>query len=326
MKQMLHDRCFQHTKKSNKMVIFIRFFRIIMLSDLNCKHLHYFWAVARAGSVTAAARQLGMTAQTVSGQISRLEQHIGRALFTQQGRGLVLTEAGRMALGYADRIFQLGEELQEMLADEQLDHTLRLSSGISDVLPKSIAYRLLQPALALPQRVRLHCTEGAFDQLLHELSSHSLDLVLADRPAPAAAQQTLQSYLLARCPVMIFATPALAERYQSGFPHSLQRAPLLLPSRDNVLRGQLEHWLDERGIRPDIVGEFKDGALLHTFGEQGAGLFPAPAFAASDITGSGKLCLLGLVEGVEEQYYAIANRRKLQHTAVQAIIQHAESE
>ena len=292
-----------------------------MLSNLNYKHLHYFWAVARAGSVTAAAQLLGMSAQTVSGQISRLEQQIGRALFKQQGRGLVLTEAGRMALTYADRIFQLGEELQELLADEQLDNTLRLSSGVSDVLPKSIAYRLLKPALALPQRLRLHCTEGAFDQLLNELASHSLDLVLADRPAPAAGQQAMQSHLLARCPVMIYATPELAARYQADFPHSLHRAPLLLPSRDNVLRAQLEHWLDELGIRPEIVGEFKDGALLQTFGEQGAGLFPAPAFSADDITGNGKLGLLGQVSGVEEHYYAITNRRKLQHMAVQAIIQ-----
>ncbi|BBF84636.1 transcriptional regulator, LysR family [Aquitalea magnusonii] len=297
-----------------------------MFSQLNYKHLHYFWAVARAGSVTAAARQLGMSAQTVSGQISRLEQQIGRALFSQQGRGLVLTEAGRLALSYADRIFQLGEELQEMLADEQLDHTLRLSSGISDVLPKSIAYRLLKPALSLPQRLRLHCNEGAFDQLLHELASHSLDLVLADRPAPAAGQQTMQSHLLARCPVMIFATPELVARYRDGFPHSLQRAPLLLPSRDNVLRSQLEHWLDEQGIRAELVGEFKDGALLQTFGEQGVGLFPAPAFAVEDITAGGKLGLLGRVAGVEEHYYAITNRRKLQHKAVQAIILQAEAE
>ncbi|NWK76424.1 transcriptional activator NhaR [Aquitalea sp. LB_tupeE] len=292
-----------------------------MLSHLNYKHLHYFWAVARAGSVTAAAQQLGMSAQTVSGQISRLEQQIGRALFKQQGRGLVLTEAGRMAQTYADRIFQLGEELQELLADEQLDNTLRLSSGVSDVLPKSIAYRLLKPALALPQRLRLHCTEGAFDQLLNELASHSLDLVLADRPAPAAGQQAMQSHLLARCPVMIYATPALAARYQADFPHSLHRAPLLLPSRDNVLRAQLEHWLNELGIRPEVVGEFKDGALLQTFGEEGAGLFPAPAFSADDITGNGKLGLLGQVSGVEEHYYVITNRRKLQHKAVQAIIQ-----
>ena len=131
----------------------------------------------------------------------------------------------------------------------------------------------------------------------------------------------MQSHLLARCPVMIYATPVLAARYQAGFPHSLHRAPLLLPSRDNVLRAQLEHWLDELGIRPEIVGEFKDGALLQTFGEQGAGLFPAPAFSADDITGNGKLGLLGQVSGVEEHYYAITNRRKLQHKAVQAIIQ-----
>jgi len=296
-----------------------------MFKQINYKHLHYFWAVARTGSISAAAQQLGMSAQTISGQISKLEHSVGKALFTQQGRGLVLTETGRMAQTYADRIFQIGEELQDMLADGQLDSALRLNSGISDVLPKSIAYRLLQPALHMAQKVRLQCNEGNFDQLLHALASHSLDLVLADRPAPAVGQQAMQSYLLARSPVMIFATPALSLQYGKDFPRSLQRAPMLLPTRDNVLRGQVEHWLDERGIRPDIVGEFKDGALLRTFAAHGVGLFPAPALAADDGYSGEPLRMLGVLDGVEEHYYAIANRRKLQHRAVQAIIQHQES-
>nr|WP_176426093.1 transcriptional activator NhaR [Chromobacterium sp. ASV5] len=289
---------------------------------MNYKHLHYFWAVARAGSVTRAAEQLGMSAQTVSGQISRLEQEIGRALFRPQGRGLALTEAGRVALRYADQIFMLGEELSETLADAHLDQTIRLAAGVSDVLPKFIALQLLQPALRLPHRVRLSCSEGDFDELLTDLGSHRLDLILADRPIAASGQQQFQSWLLARCPVMIFGQPGLASQYEAGFPRSLDHAPLLLPSRDNVLRSQLEDWFDERGIRPDIVAEFDDGALMEAFAQQGLGLCPAPAWQAP--RGDG-LQLIGAVDGVWEHYYAIASRRKLQHPALQAIVAAAET-
>jgi LysR family transcriptional activator of nhaA len=303
------------------MVISLRFFRIIMLSNLNYKHLHYFWAVARAGSVTAAAQQLGMSAQTVSGQISRLEQQIGRALFTQQGRGLVLTEAGRMALTYADRIFQLGEELQELLADEQLDNTLRLSSGVSDVLPKSIAYRLLKPALALAATAAAALHRRGFRSIAARAGQPQPGSGTGRPPCPGSRPASHAIAFAGPLPGDDLRHASAGSALSGGFPHSLHRAPLLLPSRDNVLRAQLEHWLDELGIRPEIVGEFKDGALLQTFGEQGAGLFPAPAFSADDITGNGKLGLLGQVSGVEEHYYAITNRRKLQHKAVQAIIQ-----
>ncbi|WP_293765454.1 LysR family transcriptional regulator [uncultured Aquitalea sp.] len=291
------------------------------MQRLNYKHLHYFWTVAHAGSVTAAARQLDMTAQTVSGQISRLEQSMGRALFTQEGRQLVLTEAGRLALTYADRIFQLGEELEDSLREEEPGQTLRLTVGISDVLPKDIACRLLAPALSLPQKVRLQCLEGDVDELLAALARHQCDLVLADRPAPAGGAQPLQSTLLVRCPVMVFGNQVLHQRYAEGFPHSLNRAPMLLPIRENVLRGQLEHWMEEHGIRPDIVGEFQDGALLASFGKLGHALFPAPVYPGAEPEGmENGLFPLGAVSGVEEQYYAIANRRKLQHPAVAAML------
>ncbi|HJV06711.1 MAG TPA: transcriptional activator NhaR [Chromobacteriaceae bacterium] len=297
-----------------------------MSEPLNYKHLHYFWAVAREGSVTRAAAQLGMSPQTVSGQVSRLEQTLGRALFTQQGRNLQLTEAGRVALRYADQIFMLGETLQETLQDAQLDKTIRLAVGISDVLPKTVSYRLLQPALTLEQRVRLACTERDFEQLLADLAQHRLDLVLADRPVPAGGLPALQSNLLARCPVMIFATATLAERYRAPFPACLHRAPMLLPTRGNVLRSQLEQWFEEIDVKVEVVAEFEDGALLNTFGQQGLGLFPAPAFQPGDITGRLDVEMLGRVGKVYEHYYAITHRRKLQHPAVQAVLQAAAPE
>ncbi len=288
--------------------------------NLNYKHLHYFWAVAREGSVSGAARTLGMSAQTVSGQISRLEQSLGHALFTQEGRRLVLTEAGRVALRYADTIFQLGEALEDTLQQGTLERSVRLTVGIADVVPKTVSCRLLAPALEGNQGVRLRCLEGDFDELLSDLALHRLDMVLTDRPVPPGGQHQFRSMLLARCPVMLFGTAALAERYRENFPRSLDRAPLLLPTRGNVLRSQLDQWLDSEGLRVDIVAEFDDGALLNTFGQQGAGLFPAPAFAADDIAASFSADLIGEVEGVFENYYAITPPRKMQHIGVERVL------
>lgn len=291
-----------------------------MREILNYKHLHYFWAVAREGGVNRAAQRLGVSAQTVSGQISKLEHALGKALFSQQGRSLVLTEAGRAALQYADQIFMLGETLQEALQDESLGSTVRLTAGISDVLPKTVSYRLLEPVLQHEKRVRLVCREGAFDHLLAELALHRLDVVLADRSVPAGEHQPFVSTLVARCPVMIFGAPALHAQYQPGFPRSLNRAPMLLPTRDNVLRSQLEQWFEAEQIKVHIVGEFDDGALLNTFGRQGVGLFPAPSFHVDDITRQFEVQALGAVQGVVEHYYAIANRRKLQHSALELLL------
>ncbi|POZ60502.1 LysR family transcriptional regulator [Chromobacterium alticapitis] len=290
------------------------------MEKLNYKHLQYFWAVARTGSVTRAAEQLGVSMQTISGQIAKLERQLGRALFRQQGRGLELTEAGRQAQGYADRIFLLGEELAEAMADARLDHMQRLAAGISDVLPKSIASRLLRPAMPTePGQLRLSCSEGDFEELMGELGRHKLDLVLADRPVASGEQQQYQSWPLLRCPVLLLASPELRARYQPGFPASLRQAPLLLPSRDYVLRRQLEHWFESQDIRPTVVGECDDYALMETFARQSLGLCPTPALADDSDAHPG-LEAIGMLEGVWEHYYVTASRRKLQHPALLAIL------
>lgn len=289
-----------------------------MTERLNYHHLRYFWAVAREGSVTRAAERLGMSAQTVSGQISRLEHSLGQALFSQEGRSLILTEAGRAALGYADQIFMLGEQLLDTLHDETLDRTLRLTAGIADVVPKSVGCHLLQPALGAAEHLRLVCREAGFEELLNELSLHRLDIVLSDRPA-LAAQAQFESRLLARCPVCVYATPELAARYRDNFPHNLAEAPMLLPTRNNVLRGQLDNWLDSHRLKIRVAGEFEDGALMNAFGGHGLGLFPSPTFAGNDITRQLGVEVVGALDGVFEHYWAIANRKKMQHKAVEAI-------
>ncbi len=286
---------------------------------LNFHHLRYFWVVAREGSVTRAARRLGVAVQTISVQIARLEQSLGKALLVPQGRRLVPTEAGRLALAYADQIFQLGERMDAALRETDAANTLRLAVGISDALPKLIAYRLMEAVFHLPQQVRLVCREGEFDTLLAELALHRLDVVLTDRPAPHGGNLKVFSHALGDFEITLFGAPALARRYRKQFPHSLGGAPMLLPIRGNALRGQIERWLETHDVAPLVIGEFEDSALLTTFGRAGIGLFPAPSVLGADIAAQLGAEPVGVLDEVREQYYAISNERRIRHPAVEAI-------
>jgi LysR family transcriptional activator of nhaA len=289
-------------------------------TGLNFRHLYYFWVVAKEGSVTRAAERLEVAVQTISAQLNLLEQSIGKSLLAPQGRRLVLTEAGRIALTYADQIFLLGEQLQEALAETDVEHTMRLTVGISDSLPKLISSRLLEAALALPQRVKLVCFEDKFESLLGDLSVHKLDVVLTDRPVPSGTTLRVFSHLLGESEITLFGLPALAEKYRPGFPRSLNGAPLLLPTRNNAIRGRIDHWFETHDARPDVVGEFDDNALLNTFGRSGLGLFPAPSALAKDVEEQFAAVAVGALSGVREQFYAISNERKIKHPAIDAIL------
>jgi LysR family transcriptional activator of nhaA len=288
-------------------------------TGLNYRHLYYFWVVAKEGSVTRAAERLDVAVQTISAQLALLEQSVGKSLLAPQGRRLTLTEAGRVALGYADQIFLLGEQLQDALADTGVDRTLRLTVGISDSLPKLISVRLLEAALGLPQKVKLVCFEDRFESLLGDLSVHKLDVVLTDRPVPSGATLRVFSHLLGESEITLFGAPALAKKYRSGFPGSLAGAPLLLPTRNNAIRARLDHWFETNELRPDVVGEFDDNALLNTFGRSGLGLFPAPSALASDVQEQFDAVAVGEIP-VREQFYAISNERKIKHPAIDAIL------
>ena len=286
---------------------------------LNYHHLRYFWVVAREGSVTRAARRLGVAVQTISAQIAQLEQSLGKVLLAPQGRRLVPTETGRLALAYADQIFQLGERMDAALREADATKTLRLAVGISDALPKLIAYRLMEAVFHLPDQVRLVCREGEFDTLLAELALHRLDVVLTDRPAPHGGNLKVFSHGLGEFDITLFGAPELARRYRKGFPANLDGAPMLLPTRGNALRGQIERWLETVDVAPLIVGEFEDSALLTTFGRAGLGLFPAPSVLGDDIAAQLGAEPVGILDEVREQYYAISNERRIRHPAVDAI-------
>lgn len=292
---------------------------------LNYHHLRYFWAVATEGNLAGAAEKLGVSIQTVSGQISKLEADLGRTLFQLEGRRLVLTEAGRVARRYADEIFRLGEQMLDTLADDALERTLRLNIGVSDVLPKTASYRLLAPVLhgALP--VKIECIEGRFEELLPSLLLHKLDLVLSDRPYAQGGPQQIRSHLLGKSPVSIFGSAALISQLTGSFPECLRGKPMLLPTHGSVLRAQIDDWLTQNRIQVNVLAEFDDGALMKTFGMHGEGFFPAPCFDPEDITTQFQVIHLGRVEDVFESYYALVDRPKLNNPAVQTLLAGVET-
>lgn len=286
---------------------------------LNYKQLHYFWAVAKAGSIARAGRQLHLTPQTISGQIGLLEDSLGAPLFRRVGRGLELTETGLLALSYAEDIFQAGNELEEALRGRSTERPRLFRVGIADVVPKSIAYRLLAPAMALTEPLRIICREGKLEPLLGELAIHRLDLVLADRPMPSEMDIKGRSHKLGECGMSVFGTALLAQAHGADFPRGLDGAPLLIPGEDSAVRGRLMRWFGAQRIRPRVVGEFDDGALMNSFGQAGVGLFVAPSVIEQEMERQYGVRALGRVDDVVERFYAISVERRAGHPAVIAI-------
>jgi len=290
---------------------------------INYKHLHYFWVVAKEGSIARAGERLHLTPQTISGQLGLLERNFGEPLFARVGRNLELTETGRLVLSYADEIFSLGSELEEMVRNFPDGRPLMFKVGVADVVPKSIAYRLLAPALQLPEPVRIVCREGAIDSLLAELAVHRVDLVIADGPIPPGVDVRGFNHPLGDCGISFFAIPRLARKLGKGFPRSLSGAPLLLPGEMTVLRNRLVQWFDRLHIHPRIVGEFDDSALMKAFGQTGAGVFIAPTPIAKEVEKQYGVIVIGQTDEVREQFYAISVERKISHPAVAAITETA---
>jgi LysR family transcriptional activator of nhaA len=290
---------------------------------LNYHHLLYFWAVAREGSVTRASEQLHLAQPTVSGQLKALEEALGEKLFERTGRRLVLTDVGRVVFRYADEIFSLGRELQDTLRGRPTGRPLRFTVGVADAVPKLVAYRLLLPALSLPEPVHVVCREDKPERLLAELSVHSLDLVISDAPVGAEVKVKAYSHLLGETPVAFFGTEALASAHRRGFPGSLDGAPVLLPTEGSSLRRALDQWFDTEGLRPRVVGEIEDGALLNVFGQAGMGLFAAPVAIEAEVRAQFGVKVVGRVDAVKERFYALSAERKLKHPAVVAISQAA---
>jgi len=287
---------------------------------VNYKHLHYFWAVAREGGVARASERLNLTPQTISGQLSLLEDHLGVELFTRVGRNLEVTETGRLVLSYADEIFSLGGELEEVIHQLPDGRPQLFRVDVVDVVPKSIAHRILQPALQMPEPVRMICSEAGLDTLLAELAVHRLDLVLADRPIPSTVSTRGFSHKLGECTISFFATKKLKKKLKGDFPCCLDGAPLLLPGSGTRLRSGIDQWLDKRRLHPRMIAEFDDSALMKVFGQEGAGIFIAPAAIEAEVEWQYQVAAIGQVDEVKERFYAISVERRVTHPVVSAVV------
>jgi LysR family transcriptional activator of nhaA len=291
---------------------------------MNFKHLYYFWVTARAGGVMRAGEQLHTTPQTLSGQIKLLEDSLGRQLFRKSGRQLELTDDGRTALVYADGIFNLGAELQNAMRQaNNLTQALDFRVGVADSVAKSVAYRLLEPALSMAQPVRLIGSEGKFPDLLAQLALQRLDLVIADEPLSRRISVKAFNHALGTTPMSFFCTPALKATLKGDFPHCLHDAPMLIQGAASSVRQQLEGWLAKNHLHPRVVGEFDDGALMTAFGREGRGVFMSPTILEDETVAHYGVEVLGRSDELVEEFFAVSVERRISHPCVAAITQNA---
>jgi LysR family transcriptional activator of nhaA len=293
---------------------------------LNYHHLFYFWTVVRTGSITRACEELRLAPPTVSAQLRSLEDQLGEKLLKRSGRNLVPTEIGLAVYRQAEEIFSIGREIMDTVKQRPTRRPLRLVVGLDDVVPKEIAYRLIEPALRLEMAVRLVCHEANLERLVAELALHEIDVVLSDSPVTPSLNMRVYSHYLGDCGIVWMAPPRLAKLYGRGFPKSLNGAPVLLPTDDTAIRRKLDQWFAGLGIEPKLIGEFEDFALLRVFGQAGAGIFPVPTTLEKQFRTQDKVSRLGVARNVFGRFYAISAERKLRHPGVVAICETARRE
>jgi len=294
---------------------------------LNYHHLLYFWVVAKEGSIARATKELRLAHPTISAQIHRLEEVLGEKLFRRAGRGLVLTDVGRVAFRYADEIFALGQDFLSEVKGHGTGRPIRLVVGITDVVPKTVVYRLLKPAFGLDQAVQLVCREDrSLEGFLADLAVHAVDLVVADAPAGHGTPVRLYNHILGECGTSFLANRRLAASLRKGFPRSLDGAPFLLPGRGAMLRRSLEHWFESQKVRPRIAAEIDDTSLVKVFAEAGLGIFATPSVIEQEVRRHYHVQVIGSVDALRQRFYAISAERRLSHPAVLAICEAASTE
>jgi LysR family transcriptional activator of nhaA len=289
---------------------------------LNYHHLHYFWVVARTGSIARASEELRISQPTISSQLKALEGALGHPLLERRGRGLALTDVGRTVQRYADEIFRTGRELQQVLKGAPSRERIPFSVGVADVIPKLVAERMLQSAVDGVKDLRLVCREGPLPALLASLALHELDAVLSDSPCPESVRVKAFGHLLVECGVVFLAAPALAH-LRKGFPGSLAGAPVILPAAGTALRQGLEAWFEAREVEPVVAGEFDDGALLKAFGARGMGVFAVPDTIEKEVCAQYGVVPVGRTDEVRERFYVLTVERRLRHPAAVAMAEAA---
>jgi LysR family transcriptional activator of nhaA len=207
----------------------------------------------------------------------------------------------------------------ESLRGRPAGRPAQLTVGVANAVQKLIVYRLLRPAMRGPEPIQIVCREDNAEQLVAQLATHALDVVIADAPAPLHVRVKVFNHLLGESPMAFFAPPRLAARVRAKFPASLASAPVLLPTMNTALRRSLDEWFERQNLRPNVVGEFEDSALMSVFGQAASAIFPAPAAIGREVSRLYGVRLVGRVDAVRERYYAISVERRLKHPGVLAI-------
>ena len=292
---------------------------------LNYHHLLYFWNVAKEGSLRKASEKLHVSQSSISAQVSALEEALGEKLFRPSGRTKILTDMGRVVMGYADDISSLGREMMNTVKHRAGARPIRFHVGVADSVPKLIAYEIIRPVFQIRPEVEMVCREGKVGALLGLLAAHRLDILLADEPASSVLKVKTFNHPLGASDVTFCAAPRLAEKLRRKFPHSLHGAPALLPAENSAFRMALETWFDSLGIRPRLVAEFEDTALMHPAAVDGLGFVPVHTVIARRAAQQNGWKAIGRSRECTGQFYAITAERKLKHPAVMAITEHAQS-
>jgi len=292
---------------------------------INLKHLRYFWAVASYGSITKASQALHLTPQTISGQLGDLEESIGEKLFAREGRNLVLTETGRMVFSYADEMFQLGIELQDVLDGQTVGIKITVKFGVAMIVPKLLAYRVLEPVLQMNESTNLICHEAPLVDLLADMSVHKLDAVLSDCPINPSLNIRAYNHSLGGSGITFFSVPEHAKKLEKNFPQNLHGFPFLMPSKSSSLRMNLENWFEQHAIKPRVVAEFEDRALMKAFGERGTGVFTSPQTMEEDVLEKYGVRVIGRTDEIQENFYLISPERRIRNPAVTAITEAARA-
>lgn len=294
------------------------------MRTLNYNHLYYFWTVAREGTIARAAEVLHLTPQTISGQLGEFEVRLEARLFSRNGRKLILTDVGRMVFDYADNIFQLGNELTDMLKRGTRNTSQPLRIGIVDIMPPLLSSEFIKPVFTF-DNTSITCRNGQFDDLLAELSLHRIDIILSDTPLSSGGNIRAYNHHLGDSGIAFFAASDHVRTYRDDFPACLDKAPLLLPTMETPLRRSLEQWFRKAGITPAISGEFEDSTLQRYLGEAGAGIFVAPSVMKQQLLSDYAVECIADVDDVTESYYLVSTERRLQHPAAVAIFDNARN-
>ncbi len=284
------------------------------MSHLNYNHLYYFWMVCKKGSVSKAAEALFLTPQTVTGQIRALEERLNGRLTRRSGRNVEPTDLGQMVFKYADRMFGLSYEMLDIVNYSSRENIL-FDVGVADALSKRLVCKLLGAVLPEDNTIHLRCFESTHEMLLEQLSQHKLDMILSDCPVDSAQSPGLYSVRLGECAMSFFGSVDLK---QTDFPEALEEQKVLIPGSRTAMGRKLLQWFDQRGITPNILGEFDDAALMKAFGSYLNAVFVAPHFYAEEVAGTQVRELLKIKE-LKEEYYVIFAERMIQHPAVKRI-------